>query len=66
MSEVEKIEQSIQKLSSEDLDKLRAWFAEFENRVWDQKIEANLQAGKLDGIIAKSLSEYSSGKDREL
>ncbi|MBM2839619.1 MAG: hypothetical protein HW412_147 [Bacteroidetes bacterium] len=66
MGEVEKIEQSIQKLSREDLVKFRTWFAEFENRVWDQKIEADLQAGKLDGIIAESLSQYSSGKAREL
>ena len=66
MSEVERIEQSIQKLSREDLVKFRAWFAEFENRAWDQKIEADLQAGKLDGIIAESLSEYNSWKTREL
>jgi len=66
MSEVERIEQSIQKLSREDLAKLRVWFAEFENRVWDEKIEADLQTSKFDSIISESLSEYNSGKAKEI
>ncbi len=66
MSEVEKIEQSIQKLSQEEFAKLRAWFIEFESRIWDKNIETDLQAGRLDGIISDSLSEYNSGKTREL
>jgi hypothetical protein len=66
MSEVEKIEQSIQKLSQEDFLKLRTWFIDFESRVWDRQIESDLKAGKLDGIISESLSEYNSGKAKEL
>jgi hypothetical protein len=66
MSEVEKIEQSIQKLSREDFLKLWAWLIEFENSVWDRQIESDLKAGKLDGIISESLSEYNSGKAKEL
>ncbi|MBI3609063.1 MAG: hypothetical protein HY207_13980 [Nitrospirae bacterium] len=66
MSEVEQLENRIQHLSPEDLAKFRAWFFEFDARVWDQQIEADLKAGKLDGLIAEALAEYKAGKAREL
>ena len=66
MSEVEQLENRIQHLSPEDLAKFRAWFFEFDARVWDQQIEADLKAGKLDGLIAEALAEYKAGKAHEL
>jgi hypothetical protein len=66
MSEVEQLEARIQHLSPQDLAKFRAWFFEFDARVWDQQIEADLRAGKLNGLIADALAEYKSGKAREL
>ncbi len=48
MSEVEQLEARIQHLSPQDLAKFRAWFFEFDARVWDQQIEADLRAGKLN------------------
>ena len=66
MSEVEQLEQQIQSLSREDLAKLRAWFTEFDARVWDQQIEADAKAGKLNGLIEEALADYKAGKAREL
>ena len=66
MSEVEQLEKQIEGLSPEDLAKFRSWFLEFDARVWDQQIEADSEAGKLDSLLAEALAEYKSGKAREL
>lgn len=66
MSEVEQLESRIQKLSPEELAKFRAWFLEFDARVWDKRIEADLKAGKLSGLIAEALADYKAGNAREL
>jgi hypothetical protein len=66
MSNVEDIEQAIQKLPPTDLAKFRDWFAQFDAAAWDEQIEADAQAGKLDALAGEALSEYRAGKAREL
>ena len=66
MSEVEQIESRIKNLSPEELATFRAWFAEFDAQAWDQQIEADSNAGKLDHLIEKSLAEHKAGKSRPL
>jgi len=66
MSEVEQLEERIAKLAPRELAEFRAWFAEFDARVWDEQIEADAKAGKLDDLIAEALADYKAGKAREL
>ena len=66
MSELEKLEEHIERLSPAELKAFRAWFAEFDARAWDAQIEADSKAGKLDALVAEGLAEYKSGKTREL
>ena len=66
MSEIEQLEQRIKKLSQQDLAKFRAWFVEYDARVWDAQIEADSKAGKLDDLITDALTDYKAGKAREL
>ena len=66
MSEVEQLEKRIESLSPEDLAEFRAWFVEFDARVWDQQIEADSKAGRLDRLVSEALAEYREGKAREL
>jgi hypothetical protein len=66
MSELEQIEKRIQSLSPEEFAKFRAWFIEFDARAWDKQIEADVKAGKLDGLVAEALADYKAGKAREL
>ena len=44
MSDVEQVERQIEKLSAVELAKFRAWFLEFDARVWDAQIESDLKA----------------------
>jgi len=66
MSELEQLEQQVLNLPPQDLAQFREWFLEFDARVWDQQIEADLKGGKLDGLIAEALAEFKTGKAREL
>lgn len=66
LNEVELLEQRIAALDNVAFAKLRDWFVEFEQRRWDQKIETDESEGKLDVLISNALTEYQSGKAREL
>ena len=66
MSEIEQLEQRIESLSAQDLAKFRAWFLEFDARVWDAQIEADAKAGKLDRLVNEALADYEAGRAREL
>ena len=66
MKEIEQLENKVRGLSPRELAEFRAWFIEFDSRVWDEQIEADLKAGKLDGLIADALAEYKAWKAREL
>ena len=66
MSDLEALQERILQLSPEKLQRLRAWFAEFDARTWDAQIEADANAGKLDSLVADVLAEYKAGKTRQL
>jgi len=66
MSELEQIEEKIAKLAPRDLAQFRAWFLKFDERIWDQQIEADAKAGKLDKLIGEALADYKAGKVRDL
>ena len=66
MSDIEQIEQSIQGLSPEELAQFRAWFVEFDARVWDKQIEDDQRTGKLEKLVAEGRADYKAGKARGL
>jgi len=66
MSEIEQLEKTVANLSPNDLAQFRAWFLEFDQRAWDQQIETDLKAGKLESLIAEAGAEFKQGKARPL
>jgi hypothetical protein len=66
MSTVEDIEEAISRLLPQDLARLRAWFEEFEAARFDQKIERDAKAGRLDRLAEEALADYRQGRAREL
>ena len=66
MSTLAEIERAIQRLSPEDLEKLRAWMEEFAANQWDRRIECDAAAGKLDGLATEALAEFRAGKATQL
>jgi hypothetical protein len=66
MTRVEKIETEIQSLSSEEIATLRRWFMEFDAAAWDQQIESDIHASRLDQLADQALADHRAGRSREL
>jgi hypothetical protein len=66
MRKVEKLEDEIRALSSEELAAFREWFREFDAEAWDREIEADALAGKLDALADRAISDHRAGKTTSL
>ncbi len=65
MSEVEELEARIIKLSRQDMARLRDWFLQLDDQLWDQQIASDFKAGKFEGLIDKARGELAAGKAPE-
>jgi hypothetical protein len=65
MTRIEDIEKAVERLSPEELARFRAWFEEFDARVFDEKIERDARAGKLDKLIAEAGANHAAGRREE-
>jgi len=59
MSTVKEIETAIAKLADAEFAELRAW-------LWDLEIERDAKAGRLDGLVNETISEYKAGRTKPL
>ncbi len=66
MSKVEEIKAEIERLSSQELDDLSRWFAERDWARWDEEIEADSQAGRLDFLAREARAEKAKGTLKDL
>ncbi len=66
MSTVDEITAAIEQLPTTDVARLHAWLTEYAERLWDEQIERDEQAGRLDGLINRALEEHSLGRTRPL
>lgn len=61
MLSVEEIKSAIASLSQEDYARLRDWFSERDWEKWDEEIEKDSSAGKLDFLVKEAVAEKSQG-----
>jgi hypothetical protein len=66
MSTIHEIEDAVSNLSSEELSRFREWFFEFDARVWDRQLEADVAAGRLNELADEALAEHRAGRTRPL
>lgn len=66
MTKLEDIEAAVATLSPADLKKLRAWLDKLEERLFDEQIERDAKAGKLDKLEAEALEDYRAGRVKDL
>lgn len=66
MTKLEEIEAAVAQLSPEELKQFRAWLDELEERLFDEKIERDAKAGKLDELESKAIENHKAGRCREL
>jgi len=63
MSATEIIEQ-VQKLPPAEVFELSQWLRQYEAGLWDQQIEADIRAGKLDKLGHEALAELRADQTR--
>ena len=66
MQDVKALENAVKALPPQDLAEFRRWFAEFDLASWDEQIEVNLSAGKLDSLLAEAEEDYNSDEPKVL
>jgi hypothetical protein len=66
MDTVLEIERAVERLTPTELASFRDWFARFDGDAWDQKIEADATAGRLDSLVNEALADLRSGRCAEL
>ena len=52
--DVKEIESAIANLPPAKIAELAEWFEEFHAQVWDQQIERDLKAGRLDSLLEEA------------
>jgi len=66
MGKLEQIEDAIKALSAAELQKLRAWFADFDAVNWDRQLEQDVANGRLEALAQRALAEHTAGKTTPL
>ncbi len=66
MTTVDEIKEAVSKLAPGELATFRAWFEAFEEARFDEKIERDAKAGKLDELAEQALAEFRQGRAREI
>jgi hypothetical protein len=63
---IEDIEKAVAKLPPDQFARFRDWFEAFDAARFDQKIERDAKAGKLDRLAEEAVGDYRKGRAREL
>ena len=66
MTKIEDTEKAVSGLSPDELAEFRAWFEAFDAAQFDQKIERDARAGKLDALAEAAIAEFNEGRAREI
>lgn len=63
---IEDLEKAVATLPPDQFAKFRAWFDAFDAARFDQKIERDATAGKLDRMADAAIDDLREGRTREL
>ncbi len=66
MSKVEHLEQEVRELSTEELTTFREWFVAFDAMEWDERIQRDALAGKLNRSADEAIADHQTGRSRKL
>ncbi len=58
---IQEIEGAITQLPAKELAELMAWLQKYHAQAWDKQIEDDLEAGRLDALLAEVDKEYEAG-----
>ena len=58
--DIKQIEVAITQLPPQELAELVSWLEDYHAQVWDKRIEEDLEAGRLDKVLAEVEEEYEA------
>ncbi len=59
---VKEIESAIAQLPPSELAELAKWFEEFHAQAWDEQLERDLKAGRLEALIKEAEQDFERGQ----
>lgn len=59
---LQELESAVTRLPEEELAAFKLWFEEFLADAWDSRIEADVQAGRLDQAGRQADADFESGR----
>ena len=60
--DVKEIESAIADLPPAEIAELAKWFEEFHAQIWDQQIERDLKAGRLDSLLEEAKQDFERNR----
>lgn len=63
---IAEIENEIKKLSTDKVNKLMEWFADYHAELWDRQIAEDADAGRFESVFAEVDSEIAAGLAKPL
>ena len=66
MSKINQLKADIERLPSEEFAELFRWLSEKDWERWDNEIEADSQAGRLDFLVREAREQKAKGTLKEL
>jgi hypothetical protein len=60
------LENAIAQLPAEELSAFAKWFEEYLAGAWDQQIEADIHAGRLDEAVRRADEDFDAGQCKPL
>ncbi len=62
MSTVQEIEEAVRQLSASERATFRAWFAEYDAAEWDEQLEKDVAAGRLNWLAEEARRDLRDGR----
>jgi hypothetical protein len=66
VNNVEQIESAILALPPEQFRRLTDWISELDQQRWDEQLERDVAAGRLEGLAEEAVADYQAGRTREI
>ncbi len=63
---IKEIETAITQLSADKVRELMSWLERYHAQIWDKQIADDLEAGRLDSLLAEVDKEYEAGLAKPL
>ncbi|HEV7375766.1 MAG TPA: hypothetical protein VGN95_13685 [Pyrinomonadaceae bacterium] len=64
--DIKEIESAITQLPSTELVEFAKWFEEFQAQAWDEQLEQDVKAGRLDALLREAEQDFEQGQCKPL